>query len=83
VPRINFCESLSKVRAFYLDLSQCRWAHCPVRQDDISHRKFKRRHKARMDASLAGVEGKVAQIDRRSDTTVNLGIPTTVNYPAF
>jgi hypothetical protein len=45
---------VSKVRAFYLDLSQCRWAqwvaHCPVRQDDISHRKFKRRHKARTDA---------------------------------
>jgi Phage integrase family len=60
VPRISYRECLVKVRAFYLDLSQwaledpARWARwvapCPISQDAIGHRKFKRRHKARMDA---------------------------------
>ena len=93
VPRINFRESLTKVRAFYLDLSQwvledpgrcAQWvAPCPVRQDDISHRKFKRRHKARTDTRTrepCRCRGQDRQIDRRSHT---FGIPATVNYPAF
>jgi hypothetical protein len=46
--------------------------------NDVTRRAWTRAH-----ASLAGVEGKIAQIDRRSHTTVNLGIPATVNYPAF
>src|SRR5439155_6822940 len=60
VPRIHYRECLVKVRAFYLDLSQwaledpSRWAQwavpCPIAPDESGHRKFKRRHKARMDA---------------------------------
>ncbi|MFJ9034717.1 tyrosine-type recombinase/integrase [Streptomyces sp. NPDC102274] len=60
VARISFRECLIKVRALYLDLSQWaiedpgRWAHwvapCPVSQQDIETRKYKRQHKSRMDA---------------------------------
>jgi hypothetical protein len=60
VPRISYRDCLVKVRAFYLDLAQWaledpgRWARwvapCPVGQDEVGHRKLKRRRKARMDA---------------------------------
>jgi hypothetical protein len=43
--------------------------------NDVTRRAWTRAH-----ASLAGVEGKIAQIDRRSHT---IGIPATVNYPAY
>jgi hypothetical protein len=58
--RINYRESLTPVRAFYLDLAQwaiedpARWgpwvAPCPVREDEVNLRKAKRRRKARIDA---------------------------------
>jgi len=60
VPRINYRECLTPVRAFYLDLAQwavedpARWgpwvAPCPVGAEEINRRKFKRQRKARMDA---------------------------------
>jgi integrase len=60
VERINYRESLTPVRAFYLDLAQwaiedpARWAHwvapCPIREAEVSLRKAKRRRKARIDA---------------------------------
>jgi integrase len=60
VPRINYRECLTPVRAFYLDLAQwavedpARWgpwvAPCPVGAEEINRRKFKRHRKARMDA---------------------------------
>lgn len=60
VPRISYRDCLVTVRAFYLDVAQWalddpgRWAPwaapCPIRQDDITHRKIKRHRKARMDA---------------------------------
>ena len=58
--RIGYRQCLTPVRALYLDLSQWaiedpgRWAQwvapCPVGQEEISHRKFDRHRKARMDA---------------------------------
>ena len=60
VPRINYLECLTPVRAFYLDLAcwaaeePARWgpwaAPCPVRSEEISRTKHKRRRKSRMDA---------------------------------
>jgi hypothetical protein len=60
VERIGHRQCLTPVRALYLDLSQraiedpSRWAQwvapCPVGQEEISHRKFDRHRKARMDA---------------------------------
>jgi hypothetical protein len=60
VPRVSYGQCLTRVRSFYLDLSQwaiedpARWAHwvvpCPVSQNEIGNRKFVRRRKARMDA---------------------------------
>ena len=60
VERIGHRQCLTPVRALYLDLSQwaiedpgrwARWAApCPVRQEEISQRKFQRHRKARMDA---------------------------------
>jgi len=60
VERINYRESLTPVRAFYLDLAQwsiedpARWAiwvaPCPIREDEVNLRKAKRRRKARIDA---------------------------------
>ncbi len=60
VPRINYRECLTPVRAFYLDLAQwavedpARWgpwvAPCPVGAEEVNRRKFKRHRKARMDA---------------------------------
>jgi hypothetical protein len=58
--RLGYLDVLSTVRAFYLDLAQwaleepARWgpwvAPCPIRQQDMSRRKFLRQRKARMDA---------------------------------
>ena len=60
VPRVNYRECLTPVRAFYLDLAHwaveepARWgpwvASCPVGSEEISRRKDKRRRKSRMDA---------------------------------
>jgi len=60
VPRINYRECLTPVRAFYLDLAHwavedpSRWgpwvAPCPIGEEEINRKKTKRRLKARMDA---------------------------------
>jgi integrase len=60
VPRMNYRECLTPVRALYLDLTQWaledpgrwgRWvAPCPIGNEEISRRKDLRRRKARMDA---------------------------------
>jgi hypothetical protein len=60
VPRVNYRDCLTPVRAFYLDLSHwavedpARWdpwvAPCPVGSEEVSRRKDKRRRKSRMDA---------------------------------
>ena len=60
IPRINYRECLTPVRAFYLDLAQWavedpgrwgRWvAPCPVGEEETSRRKAKRHRKSRMDA---------------------------------
>ena len=60
VERLNYLDVISTVRAFYLDLAEwaledpARWgpwvAPCPVRQHELSRRKFVRQRKARMDA---------------------------------
>lgn len=60
VERIGHRQCLTPVRALYLDIAQwaiedpARWAQwaapCPVGQEEISHRKFDRHRKARMDA---------------------------------
>ncbi|MET8518275.1 site-specific integrase [Streptomyces sp. NPDC005077] len=82
VPRISYRQCLTTVRAFYLDLSQWaiedpgRWAQwvAPSRitQEEIDHRKFKRRHKARMDARtrerLPVLPVLVQSVDRRRRT---------------
>jgi integrase len=58
--RISYRQGLTRVRAFYLDLSQWavedpgRWAQwaapCPVSHEEISERKYVRHRKSRMDA---------------------------------
>lgn len=58
--RVNFRESLTPVRAFYLDLAHwaledpARWgpwvAPCPIKEEEVNLRKSRRRRKARMDA---------------------------------
>jgi integrase len=60
IPRINYRECLTPVRAFYLDLAcwaleePARWgpwaAPCPVGSEEISRAKDKRQRKSRMDA---------------------------------
>ncbi|MET8126478.1 site-specific integrase [Streptomyces sp. NPDC005231] len=60
VERLNHRDTLTQVRAFYLDIAQWaleepgRWgpwvAPSPVRADEVEHRKVQRRRKARMDA---------------------------------
>ncbi|MFI6645189.1 hypothetical protein [Streptomyces sp. NPDC050504] len=60
VERLNHRDTLTQVRAFYLDLTQWaledpgRWgpwvAPSPVRADELENRKVQRRRKARMDA---------------------------------
>ncbi|MFF4410715.1 tyrosine-type recombinase/integrase [Streptomyces sp. NPDC001404] len=59
VERATASDTLMTVRAFYLDLAQwaldepSRWgpwaAPCPIRADDVQHRKMKSRQKTRMD----------------------------------
>ncbi|MFI9723832.1 tyrosine-type recombinase/integrase [Streptomyces sp. NPDC052396] len=59
VERATASDTLMTVRAFYLDLAQwaldepSRWGPwavpCPVRADDVQHRKMRSRQKARMD----------------------------------
>lgn len=60
VPRLNYRECLTRVRAFYLDIAQwaaeepARWgprvARCPVTAAEINQRKTARHRKSRMDA---------------------------------
>ena len=60
VPRLNYRECLTRVRAFYLDIAQwaaedpARWgpwaARCPVSPAEINQRKAARHRKSRMDA---------------------------------
>ena len=60
VERLSYLDTLSAVRAFYLDLSQWalddpgRWAKwvapCPISSEELTRRKAVRRRKARMDA---------------------------------
>ena len=60
VPRVNYRECLTPVRAFYLDLAcwavedPARWgpwaAPCPIGSEEINRRKDKRHRKSRMDA---------------------------------
>jgi hypothetical protein len=60
VPRVNYRECLTPVRAFYLDLAHwavedpARWgpwvARCPVGEEEINRRKAKRHLKSRIDA---------------------------------
>jgi hypothetical protein len=60
VPRINYRECLTPVRAFYLDLAHwavddpARWAvwvtPCPIGNEEVNRRKDKRQRKSRMDA---------------------------------
>jgi len=60
VPRLNYRECLTRVRAFYLDIAQwaaedpARWgawvARCPVSAAEINQRKAARHRKSRMDA---------------------------------
>ena len=83
VPRINYRECLTPVRAFYLDLAHwavddpARWAPwvvpCPVGAEEIDRRKAQRHRKARMDARtrerLPVLPTLVASADRhRQDT---------------
>jgi len=61
--RLNYLDVLYTVRAFYLDLAEwaledpARWGPwvepCPIRQHELSRRKFVRQRKARMDARTA------------------------------
>ena len=60
VPRLNYRECLTRVRAFYLDIAQwaaedpARWgpwvARCPVSPAEINQRKAARHRKSRIDA---------------------------------
>jgi len=60
--RISYRQGLTRVRAFYLDLSQwaaedpgrwARWAApCPVSHEEISERKYARHRKSRMGVAL-------------------------------
>jgi hypothetical protein len=79
VPRISYRQSLTPVRAFYLDLAHwavedpARWgqwvAPCPVGEEEINRRKAKRQLKSRMDARtrerLPVLPVLVATVDRR------------------
>lgn len=82
VPRISFRESLVKVRAFYLDLSQWaledpgRWAHwvvpCPISREDIGTRKHKARMDARTRERLPVLPVLVRTVDQRRRTSGSL-----------
>ena len=87
VPRINYRECLTPVRAFYLDLAHwavedpARWGPwavpCPVGAEEISRRKHKRHRKSRMDARtrerLPVLPVLIRTVDqRRKDTAARL-----------
>lgn len=79
IPRVNYRECLTPVRAFYLDLAQwavedpARWgpwvAPCPVGEEEINRRKAKRQRKSRMDARtrelLPALPALVRAVDQR------------------
>ena len=79
VPRVNYRECLTPVRALYLDLAQWaaedpqhwgQWvAPCPVGEEEINRRKDKRQRKSRMDARtrerLPVLPVLVAAVDKR------------------
>ena len=83
VPRINYRECLTPVRAFYLDLAHWavedpgRWgpwvAPCPVGEEEINRRKDKRHRKSRMDARtrerLPVLPVVVRSVGQRRETT--------------
>ncbi|MEU8832406.1 site-specific integrase [Streptomyces sp900116325] len=56
-PRLSFVPLLTQVRAFYLDIAQwaaddpARWGQwavpCPIREAEVSHKKYNRQQKAR------------------------------------
>jgi integrase len=85
-PRINYRESLTPVRALYLDLAHwavedpARWARwvapCPVGEEEINRRKAKRQLKSRMDARtrerLPVLPVLRASVDRRRRETAEL-----------
>jgi len=86
VPRVNYRECLSPVRAFYLDLAQwalnepTRWgpwvAPCPIRSEELQRRKDKLRRKARMDARtrerLPVLPALVRTVDQRRKNAAEL-----------
>ena len=86
VPRVNYRECLTPVRAFYLDLAHWavedpgRWAQwvapCPVGEEEINRRKANRQRKSRMDARtrerLPVLPVLVRAVDRRRRTTEEL-----------
>ena len=83
VPRVNYRECLTPVRAFYLDLAHwavedpARWgpwvARCPVGEEEINRRKAKRHLKSRIDARtrarLPVLPVLVRTVDQRRTTT--------------
>jgi integrase len=85
-PRINYRETLTPVRAFYLDLAHwavedpSRWARwvapCPVGEEEINRRKVKRQRKSRMDARtrerLPVLPALRAGVNRRRQETAQL-----------
>jgi Phage integrase family len=85
-PRINYRESLTPVRALYLDLAHwavedpARWARwvapCPVGEEEVNRRKAKRQLKSRMDARtrerLPVLPALRASVDRRRRETAEL-----------
>jgi hypothetical protein len=82
VPRLNYRECLTRVRAFYLDIAQwaaedpARWgswaARCPVSAAEINQRKAARHRKSRMDARtrerLPVLPALVRAVGRRRET---------------
>ena len=85
-PRTNYRESLTPIRALYLDLAHwavddpARWARwvapCPIGEEEINRRKAKRRLKSRMDARtrerLPVLPTLRASLDRRRRETAEL-----------
>jgi integrase len=85
-PRISYRETLTPVRAFYLDLAHWavedpgRWARwvapCPVGEEEINRRKADQQRKSRMDARtrerLPALPALRASVDRRRRQTAQL-----------
>lgn len=86
VPRINYRECLTPVRAFYLDLAHWavedpgRWgpwvAPSPVGEEEVNRRKVQRHRKSRMDARtrerLPALPVLVRSVDQRRRTALAL-----------